>query len=102
MIVYIVYIASISATIGTICFAASGFPQMVKSIREKHSNGIAHGTIWLWLFGEFNLLLSNIGFWIGDLMAFGVMLLFSVNYLANLIIVGIIAKYKYWPTNRLD
>lgn len=75
--------------IGATAFAISGVPQMIKSIREGHSSGVSHGLIWLWLTGEAAMLLYT------TLKYSDVILL--TNYIANLIFVGVIAWYKYFP-----
>lgn len=76
--------------IGAICFALSGIPQAVKSIIDGHSNGISHGTIWLWLIGEFAMLSYAFGKYSNDLILI-------INYLANFFVVAVIAFYKYKP-----
>jgi uncharacterized protein with PQ loop repeat len=43
---------AIIGIIGAICFAISGLPQAIKSLKEGHSKGIATATVWLWLIGE--------------------------------------------------
>lgn len=74
---------------GSICFAASGLPQAIKSWRDGHSKGIAHGTVWLWLLGEGMMLAYALRFYTTDLI-------FIANYTANFILVSIIFKFKYW------
>jgi uncharacterized protein with PQ loop repeat len=73
--------------IGSFCFAISGVPQMIKSIKDKHSNGIAHGTILLWLIGELSMLIYTFFKYFDFIL--------MINYLANFLIVGVIAWYKY-------
>jgi uncharacterized protein with PQ loop repeat len=77
-------------TIGAICFALSGMPQAIKSIRDGHSKGIAEATVWLWLLGEVGSLVYTLKFYSTDLI-----LLF--NYISNTILVSIIFAYRYWP-----
>lgn len=79
----------IIGTIGAIAFALSGLPQAVKSWRDGHSNGIAHGTVWLWMIGEVSMITYAIYFYPNDLVLIA-------NYTVNLILVSIIFKYKYW------
>lgn len=74
--------------IGGTCFAFSGLPQAIKSLREGHSDGISHGTVWLWLIGEACMLIYAIRFYTSDLVLIA-------NYTANLVLIGIVAKYKY-------
>jgi len=75
--------------IGTTCFALSGVPQMIKAIHEGHAHGVAHGTIWLWIIGEALMLTYTTVKYLD--------LILLVNYTANLLIVGTIGYYKYWP-----
>ena len=79
----------IIGTIGAIAFALSGLPQAVKSWRDGHSNGIAHGTVWLWMIGEASMIAYALYFYPLDFVLIA-------NYTLNLILVSIIFKYKYW------
>lgn len=75
--------------IGAIAFGLSAVPQAYKSFKEGHSFGISSGLIVLWLIGEIATLIYV---WpTGKLPLI-------VNYMANLIFVGIIAYYKLFPT----
>lgn len=76
-------------TIGAFCFALSGLPQAYKSWKDGHSDGIAHGTIILWLIGESAMLAYALYFYTTDFVL-------TVNYTFNLLLVSIIFKYKYW------
>ena len=38
--------------LATVCFSLCGVPQAIKSIKEKHSNGVSWGLLILWLLGE--------------------------------------------------
>lgn len=76
--------------VGSICFSISGVPQLIKSFRDGHSNGMSHGTLWLWITGESAMLAYSYSKYPSDYILLG-------NYLFNLIIVGLIAKYKYLP-----
>lgn len=76
--------------VGVTCFALSGIPQAIKSIRDGHSNGISHGTIWLWLIGEFAMLDYAFVKYSNDMVLI-------INYLANFLVVAVIAFYKYKP-----
>lgn len=80
-------------TIGAICFALSGAPQAWKSWREKHSEGIAWGTVVLWLVGEGATLLYALYFYPTDWILLS-------NYLLNTFFVSIIFIYKILPIIR--
>ena len=80
--------------IGMICFSLSGIPQMVKSIRDGHSEGIATGTIWLWLIGELAYILYTLANYSTDFILL-------VNYVLNFSVVAVIAYYKHFPRRIL-
>ena len=80
---------SIIGLIGAICFALSGLPQAIKSWKDGHSKGIAVGTVWLWLIGEAATLVYTNHKYPHDYILL-------LNYLSNVILVGIIFRYKYW------
>ena len=76
--------------IGAVAFALSGVPQAIKSWREGHSRGVAHGTVLLWLLGEAAMLAYAVGKYRSDFILMG-------NYAANFLVVGVIAWFKYRP-----
>lgn len=76
-------------TIGAFCFALSGLPQAYKSWKDGHSDGVAHGTIILWLVGEGMMLAYALYFYTTDYVL-------TVNYTFNFLLVSVIFKYKYW------
>lgn len=84
---------AIIGIIGAICFALSGLPQAIKSWRDGHSGGIATATVWLWLIGEGATLAYTYHKYPGDYILI-------LNYLSNVILVGIVFKYKYWTRNN--
>jgi uncharacterized protein with PQ loop repeat len=83
---------SIIGIIGAICFALSGLPQAIKSWKDGHSRGIATATVWLWLVGEAATLAYTYHKYPDDYILI-------LNYLSNVILVGIVFKYKYWARN---
>lgn len=74
--------------VGTLLLAFSGLPQAIKSIKDKHSDGLAHGTVLLWFFGEIVIFIYTIIKYTNDYVLL-------INYFCNIIIVGIIVFYKY-------
>ena len=74
--------------IGTLLLAFSGLPQAIKSIKDKHSNGITNGTVLLWFFGEIIIFTYTLIKYTNDYVLL-------INYFCNTIIVGIIFYYKY-------
>ena len=77
--------------VGATCFALSGWPQAWKAWREKHAEGLAHGTLWLWLTGEACMLAYALYFYPNDYI-------FIVNYTLNLTLLFVVVRYKYGPT----
>jgi len=86
---------TILGALGAIFFALSGLPQAVRSYRDGHSNGVLHGTIWLWLLGEACMMAYASKRYPEDYVLIG-------NYILNLVMVLIITKYKYWPRHDKD
>jgi uncharacterized protein with PQ loop repeat len=82
-------------TVGAICFALSGLPQAIKSWNDGHSDGVAHGTVWLWLIGEGMMLAYALHFYTQDWIL-------TTNYMTNFLLVSIIFKFKYWRRKRND
>lgn len=80
--------------IGATAFALSGVPQAIKSVREGHSRGVAHGTVLLWLLGEGAMLAYASVKYPSDWVLIS-------NYLANFLVVGVIAWFKYRPRRPL-
>lgn len=76
-------------TLGAFCFAFSGLPQAWKSYKDGHSDGVAHGTILLWLLGEGMMLAYALYFYTHDYIL-------TANYTFNFLLVSVIFKYKYW------
>lgn len=75
--------------IGSICLAVSAAPQAFKSWKEGHSKGLADLTLWLWFIGEVLMFLYVLINFIDDYPL-------VLNYGANLIIMSVILKYKYF------
>lgn len=69
-------------------FALSAVPQVIRSIKDGHTKGLADGTLILWLLGEVG----------GLVYGFGLMQLpIILNCLVNAIFVGIIIYYRLFP-----
>jgi len=77
--------------IGSLLLAVCALPQAILSYRQKHSEGISHGMLFLWGLGELFVLAYVV--WKMDLPLI-------VNYGANLIMILIIGYYKYFPTQN--
>lgn len=77
-----------SGWIYSFAFALSGAPQMIRSIKDGHSNGVADGTMILWMVGEVAGLIYGVGLWQHPII---------FNCLLNTICVGIICWYRIFP-----
>lgn len=79
---------------GSIILAISSFPQMVKTVRDGHADGLSWFFVSLWLIGEalsLGYVVLNLNW---PLIA---------NYGANLAIVMVIGFYKMFPrSSRID
>lgn len=76
--------------VGTAALAIGGIPQLIKSIREGHANGLSGGTLLCWLLG-FACLLPYV------FIEHGEDWVLCSNYSVNFVITLIIARYRYWP-----
>lgn len=72
--------------IGSFCLAICALPQAIKSIKEKHSDGVSGLLLLLWFFGEVCLFIYAV-----PLMSLPLFL----NTISNILFLGIIAYYKY-------
>jgi len=80
-------LAEIFGWIGATLFAICGLPQAIQSIKDGHSRGLSWGFLGCWLGGE----ICTIAYIIPKLD-----LPLLVNYVINLIFLGIMLKYKIW------
>lgn len=74
--------------IGSWALALCGIPAALKSYKDGHSNGLSALFIALWFIGE---LLTLVYVWPKQDWP----LIF--NYLANIGLVAVMARYKFWP-----
>ena len=72
--------------LSTLCFSLCALPQVYKSIRDQHSNGISWGLLILWFLGE----------------CFATVYVFPkkdlpllVNYFFNMLFIAVIIRYKF-------
>lgn len=87
---------SIIATIGLIgslIMVFGAVPQLYKTIREGHSEGLSSGTLFCWLIGMLCLLIYVIFFRAADYILI-------LNYSFNLITTSIFMKYKFYPKKK--
>lgn len=71
--------------VGSLLLAFCGLPQAIKSIKEKHSDGISPVFLFMWGAGE----VLTFGY-VYDKLDLPLM----ANYAANIVFVGVIAWYK--------
>lgn len=79
---------SIAGWVGSVCFALCGLPQAMKSVKDKHSDGLANGLLWLWFVGEVLTLVYVLPQKDWPLV---------FNYVVNLACLLVIIRYKLWP-----
>ncbi len=77
------YIGWISATLLALC----AFPQAYLSVKQGHSDGVSNMFLTMWGLGEL----------------FGIVYVVAINsapltfnYLLNILLIGIISRYKIW------
>lgn len=76
--------------LGSVMFAICGLPQALKARREGHAEGLDLGFLLLWTGGELCTLYAVLGL--------STPILYLIfNYLANLVFLAIVWRYKIWP-----
>jgi len=88
------WLAAIGA-IGALAFALSGLPQAIQCVRVGNAQGLAHGTVALWLIGEAAMLIYALGTYRKRCNAGLSDWILLANYGGNLLIVGVIAWYRW-------
>jgi uncharacterized protein with PQ loop repeat len=71
--------------IGQLSLTVCAFPQVIKSIKDGHSNGVSWGTLILWFFGE--VLSCSYVIFLGKWPLI-------INYVFNVLAIPIIIWYK--------
>ena len=82
--------------LGSFGLAICGLPQAIAAYRTKDSSGITWWMLILWWFGE---LLTTLYVWVKYGMTSYSMPLI-LNYALNIVIVAVIAYYKFYPGGR--
>lgn len=75
--------------VGSIAFAMTGVPQMIKVIREGHARGVSFGMIYTWLLGSVCMLMYASMRYSDPV--------FVCNYCVNLVVISVIAHHKHFP-----
>lgn len=78
--------------VGAAFLALCGIPQMIKSIKDGHADGIADLFIIMWGVGEVLMFIYVLPIMSYPLLA---------NYLLNILIIAVILKYKVFPRKKL-
>lgn len=76
--------------LGAIALALCGIPAACKAIRDGHARGMSSAFIALWWLGELTML--------GHVVLERAGAALVTNYLANVLIVGVIVYFKIWET----
>ena len=74
--------------IGSLMLAVCAVPQAYKSYKEGHSEGLSWGLLTLWGAGE----LLTLAYVLPKMD-----LPLIVNYLTNILLIGVMVKYKLYP-----
>lgn len=77
--------------IGSVLLAFCALPQAIKTYRDGHAEGLSLSFIAMWFFGEVLTLIYIYPAAQIPLIA---------NYTANILIMLVIIKYKFFPTNK--
>jgi len=83
-------IVNIIGAIGSAMLAICGLPQAIQSVKSKSSSGISSSFLILWGVGEILVILYVLNTTKDTILL--------INYIFNIIIVGIIAFYKIKST----
>jgi uncharacterized protein with PQ loop repeat len=79
-------IITLTGVLGALLLAVCGLPQAIQSFKTGTSNGVNGTFLWLWGVGEILLVIY--------ILVTTKDLILLMNYLLNIIIIGIIAYYK--------
>ena len=76
--------------IGSVLLALCAAPQAVQSWDQRNSYGVNRTFLWTWALGELFVLVYM-------LSQSDILVPLVLNYVANLICLGVILYYSYWP-----
>lgn len=80
--------------IGSVCLGGCSLPQAVKCYKEGNAEGLSWAFVALWLGGE----LLTLSYVLGSNFDHSLPLI--TNYIANIILIGIMVKYKIIPRRK--
>lgn len=85
------FIHNLLGWLSTLLLTFGSVPQVYKTWKEGHSNGLSIGMMYMWFFGEVFLILYSLSDKNWPILA---------NGLLNSLMAGYILKYKIWPKNN--
>jgi Flp pilus assembly protein TadB len=77
--------------LSTIFLATCGIPMLYKAYKDGNADGVSALFLLMWILGEIFGLIYVTWLWSLPLIA---------NYLFNLILTIMIARYKFWPRRK--
>jgi len=80
--------------IGSVIMALGAIPQLYKTLKDGHAEGLSLGTLFCWFVGMICLLLYVIVFRVNDYILIA-------NYGFNILCVIIYLKYKFLPRKNI-
>lgn len=81
---------SLIGGLGVILLAICALPQTIKTIKNGNAKGMSQAFLWCWFLGEVFTLIYLFG---KDEYDY----LLITNYSANILLLGIIVYYRYFP-----
>ena len=85
--------AELFGWIGCMAFSVCAVPQAYRSWKDGNSDGLDSVFLALWLVGE-------VSFIAAVLLRFGLVLWLVGNYVANLVCLLVIIRYRIWPRRK--
>lgn len=80
--------------VGAVLLSVCALPQAVVCLRTGKSTGLSPIFLWMWFLGEVLSCLYIVGWlWSAPLV---------FNYGLNILLIGIMLKYKYWPRKNRE
>ena len=77
--------------VGALCFALSALPQAYRCYQQKHAAGFSNWFLGLWAVGEICMIVYSI--------EYPLPIIILLNYLGNMVCLGIILYYRFWGKN---
>ena len=81
---------NIFGIIGTALLAFAGIPQLLKTLKEGHAEGLSAATLWCWLIGLIAFLIYVVSEHAQDYVLLA-------NYILSAVVVGLLIVWKHFP-----